>query len=133
MHWLLVWASLTVAGRGPAALLGIFASLCLGDCAHEVSILTAMIGDDGRCRGVNRGKGCGLRRLGFIEGQNLTIDWRSYGQRIDLISEFAAELVKAHVDVIYAAGVTAIRAVQRAHGDDLHSRGCRRMVGVGQL
>jgi putative ABC transport system substrate-binding protein len=55
-----------------------------------------------------------LRRLGFIEGQNLTIDWRSYGQRIDLIPEFAAELVKAHVDVIYAAGVTAIRAVQRA-------------------
>jgi putative ABC transport system substrate-binding protein len=55
-----------------------------------------------------------LRRLGFIEGQNLTIDWRSYGQRIDLIPEFAAELVKAHVDVIYAAGVTAIRAAQRA-------------------
>ena len=27
-----------------------------------------------------------LRRLGFIEGQNLTIDWRDYGQRIDLIS-----------------------------------------------
>ena len=55
-----------------------------------------------------------LRLLGFIEGQNLTIDWRSYGQRIDLIPEFVAELVKAHVDVIYAAGVTAIRAAQRA-------------------
>ena len=55
-----------------------------------------------------------LRRLGFIEGQNLTIDWRSYEERIDLIPEIAAELVKAHVDVIYAAGVTAIRAAQRA-------------------
>jgi putative tryptophan/tyrosine transport system substrate-binding protein len=55
-----------------------------------------------------------LRRLGFVEGQNLIIDWRSYEERTDLIPEIAAELVKAHVDVIYAAGVTAIRAAQRA-------------------
>ena len=55
-----------------------------------------------------------LRRLGFIEGQNLTIDWRNYGPRIDLIPEFVAELVKAHVDVIYAGGDAAIRAAQQA-------------------
>ena len=55
-----------------------------------------------------------LRRLGFIVGQNLTIEWRSYGARIDLIPEFVAELVKAHVDVIYAAGDVAIRAAQQA-------------------
>jgi hypothetical protein len=36
-----------------------------------------------------------LRRFGFIEGQNLTIDWRQYTLHIDLISEFAADLVKA--------------------------------------
>ena len=56
----------------------------------------------------------GLRRLGFIEGQNLTIDWREYGLRLDLLPEFAAELVKARVDVIYASGDVAIRAAQRA-------------------
>jgi putative tryptophan/tyrosine transport system substrate-binding protein len=55
-----------------------------------------------------------LGRRGFIEGQNLTVDWRSYGTRVDLIPEFVAELVETHVDVIYAAGNTAIRAVQRA-------------------
>ena len=55
-----------------------------------------------------------LRRFGFIEGQNLTIDWRQYGPHIDLISEFAAELVKAKVDVIYAVGDAAIRAAQQA-------------------
>ena len=55
-----------------------------------------------------------LRRLGFIEGQNLTIDWRRYGPRVDLIPEFVAELVKAHVDVIYAGGDIAIRAAQQA-------------------
>jgi putative ABC transport system substrate-binding protein len=54
-----------------------------------------------------------LRRLGFIEGQNLTIDWRVYALHIDLIPEFAAELVKAKVDVIYASG-DAVRVAQRA-------------------
>ena len=55
-----------------------------------------------------------LRRLGFIEGQNLTIDWRAYGSRVDLIPEFVTELVKARVDVILAIGDVAIRAAQQA-------------------
>lgn len=55
-----------------------------------------------------------LRRQGFVEGQNLTVDWREFGQQIDLISEFAEDLIKGHVDVIYAAGNLAIRAAQRA-------------------
>ena len=55
-----------------------------------------------------------LGRLGFIDGQNLTIEWHIYGPRIDLIPELVAELVKAHVDVIYVAGDHAIRAAQRA-------------------
>jgi putative tryptophan/tyrosine transport system substrate-binding protein len=55
-----------------------------------------------------------LRRAGFIEGQNLTIDWCQYGSRVDLLPEFAAELVKAKVDVIYATGDLAIRAAQQA-------------------
>jgi putative tryptophan/tyrosine transport system substrate-binding protein len=55
-----------------------------------------------------------LRRLGFVEGQNLTIDWRSYGPSVDLIPRFVAELVNVKVDVIYATGESAIRAAQRA-------------------
>ena len=55
-----------------------------------------------------------LRRAGFVEGENLTIDWHQYGPHVDLIPQFAAELVKAKVDVIVATGDTAIRAVQRA-------------------
>jgi putative ABC transport system substrate-binding protein len=54
-----------------------------------------------------------LRRSGFIEGQNLTIDWREYGQRVELVSEFATELVKARVDVIMAGGDFGIRAAQQ--------------------
>jgi putative ABC transport system substrate-binding protein len=55
-----------------------------------------------------------LRRFGFIDGQNLMIEWRQYLLQIDLIPELAADLVKAKVDVIYAAGDAAIRAAQRA-------------------
>jgi putative tryptophan/tyrosine transport system substrate-binding protein len=55
-----------------------------------------------------------LRRFGFIEGQNLTIVWRPYALHIDLIAGFAAELVKAKVDVFYATGDAAIRAAQQA-------------------
>jgi putative ABC transport system substrate-binding protein len=55
-----------------------------------------------------------LRRLGFIEGQNLTIEYRAYGQHVDLLPQYAAELVNARVDVIAAVGDEAVRAVQQA-------------------
>jgi putative ABC transport system substrate-binding protein len=55
-----------------------------------------------------------LRRLGFIEGQNLTVDWHAFALDVDRVSDFAAELVKANVDVIYASGELATRAAQRA-------------------
>jgi len=54
-----------------------------------------------------------VRRRGFIEGQNLTIDYRAFAPHVDLISQYAAELVKAQPDVIYAGGGAAIRAVQQ--------------------
>ena len=55
-----------------------------------------------------------LRRLGFVEGQNLTVEYRAYGQHVDLTSQYAAELVNARVDVIAVAGEEAIRALQQA-------------------
>jgi putative ABC transport system substrate-binding protein len=56
----------------------------------------------------------GLRRRGFIEGQNLTVEYRAYGQHVDLIPQYAAELVKARVDVIVGSGDEAVRAIQQA-------------------
>ena len=41
------------------------------------------------------------RRRGFIEGQNLSIDYRAYTAHVDLTSQYASELVKAQVDVIW--------------------------------
>jgi putative tryptophan/tyrosine transport system substrate-binding protein len=73
-----------------------------------------------------------LRRRGFIESQNLAVDYRAYGLHVDLISEYAAELVKARVDAIVTAGdVSTIRAAQQARKtipilamiDDMVARG----------
>ena len=55
-----------------------------------------------------------FRRLGFIEGRNLTVEWRAYGLHPDLISQYAAELVNAQVDVITAGGEESTRALQQA-------------------
>jgi putative ABC transport system substrate-binding protein len=54
------------------------------------------------------------RRHGFIEGQNLTVDYRDFSQHIDLLSPWAEELSKSRVDVIAAVGDLAIRAAQNA-------------------
>jgi putative tryptophan/tyrosine transport system substrate-binding protein len=55
-----------------------------------------------------------LRHRGFIEGQNLTVEWRAFGQHVDLIPQYAAELVRAQPNVIYVGGGPAIRAAQQA-------------------
>jgi putative ABC transport system substrate-binding protein len=55
-----------------------------------------------------------LRQAGFVEGQNLTVDFHQWGPHVDLIPQFAAEIVKANVDVIVATGNAAIRAAQQA-------------------
>jgi putative tryptophan/tyrosine transport system substrate-binding protein len=55
-----------------------------------------------------------LRRRGFIEGQNLAVEYRAYGLHSDLISDYAAELVKAQVDILATSGDGTARAVQQA-------------------
>jgi putative ABC transport system substrate-binding protein len=55
-----------------------------------------------------------MRRDGFVEGKNLAVEYREYGLRGDLTSQYAAELVKAQVDVIQAGGGAAVRAAQHA-------------------
>ena len=55
-----------------------------------------------------------LRRLGFVEGQNLIVDSRGYAVRTEQFSAVAAELVKAQVDAILAGGAAASRAAQAA-------------------
>src|SRR5262245_27971426 len=50
-----------------------------------------------------------LRDLGYVEGQNLVIDWRYQLGGSDRLSAFAAELVRLNPDVIVADVTVAIR------------------------
>jgi putative ABC transport system substrate-binding protein len=56
----------------------------------------------------------GMRELGYVEGDNLTIEWRFAEGRDELLSAFATELVELKVDIIVAAATWAIRAAQKA-------------------
>ena len=51
----------------------------------------------------------GLRELGYIEGQNIVIEYRS-GERGARLTELATELVRQKVELIVAAGPGATAA-----------------------
>jgi len=56
----------------------------------------------------------GLRRAGYVEGQNLVIEYRSAEGRADRFPDLAAELVRLKVDVILSRGTPAARAAKNA-------------------
>jgi putative ABC transport system substrate-binding protein len=56
----------------------------------------------------------GLRELGYVEGQNIAIEYRFAGGRPELLPALAAELVRLKVDVIVTAASAAPEAAQRA-------------------
>src|SRR5262249_47940598 len=55
-----------------------------------------------------------LRDLGYIDGQNILIEWRFAKGKVERIGEFAAELVRLKMDVIVAPGVQAVRAAKQS-------------------
>jgi len=56
----------------------------------------------------------GLRDLGYIEGQNLTVEYRVGEGHGDRLAEFAADLVRMKVDVIFAFTTTGAQAAKNA-------------------
>jgi putative ABC transport system substrate-binding protein len=56
----------------------------------------------------------GLRDLGYIEGKNIVIEWRSHEGNVDRQRALAAELVHLKVDVIVAVGGSDVRAAKEA-------------------
>jgi len=55
-----------------------------------------------------------LRTLGYVEGQNLTLEVRLAAGRLDQLPALAADLVRARVDVIVAVSPPAIQAAKDA-------------------
>jgi putative ABC transport system substrate-binding protein len=56
----------------------------------------------------------GLRKSGYIEGQNLLFDFRTAEGKLDLLPKLAAELVALKVDVIVALYTPCALAAQQA-------------------
>src|SRR5499425_3284441 len=56
----------------------------------------------------------GLRELGYVEGKNIVIEWRSAEGKVDRLLALASELVRLKVDIIVTNGPTSTRAAKEA-------------------
>jgi putative tryptophan/tyrosine transport system substrate-binding protein len=56
----------------------------------------------------------GLRELGYVEGENIVIEWRYAEEKLDRLPSLATELVSLKVDVIVTAGPSVTRAAKEA-------------------
>jgi len=56
----------------------------------------------------------GLRDLGYVEGVNVTTEWRFSDARVERFPALALELVQSKVDIIVASSTPAIRAAKQA-------------------
>jgi putative ABC transport system substrate-binding protein len=56
----------------------------------------------------------GLRDLGYVEGRNVSLEWRSADGRVEHLPHLVAGLVRLGVDVIVAGGPEARVAAMKA-------------------
>jgi hypothetical protein len=58
----------------------------------------------------------GLRKLGYIEGRNLAIDYRTAGERSELLPGLVTELLRLKPDVLAVRGTPEAMAIKNATG-----------------
>jgi len=68
------------------------------------------VSSEGRYRGFQQG----LRDLGYIEGQNIAIEFRSADGSLERLSDLADELVRLQVDVLVAGSTEGANVAKRA-------------------
>src|SRR5207249_12334485 len=56
----------------------------------------------------------GLRALGYVEGQNIAAEYRWAHGQVEALPALAAELVRLHVDLIFAGSTAASLAARDA-------------------
>ena len=106
---------LVVCGRGPGA-------AAKENLADRVSIGADPATESARSEAIR----LALRELGYIEGQNIAIEYRYTEGKLDRLPELAAELVRLKVDIIVVAGGTIGPGGQECDQDDSHRYGGRR-------
>jgi putative ABC transport system substrate-binding protein len=100
------------------ALTALFSALCASAEAqqpkkvHRIGYLsnTDPVGESARSEAIR----LALRELGYIEGQNIAIEYRYVEGKRDWAPELAAELVRLKVDLIVVAGGTTTQAAKNA-------------------
>jgi putative tryptophan/tyrosine transport system substrate-binding protein len=101
------------------ALCAVLLALCVSAQAQEpkkvprIGYLSAV----GEARDSTRAEAIrlALRELGYLEGQNIAIEYRSAGGKLDRYHKHATELVRLKVDIIVVAGGTIyVEAVKNA-------------------
>jgi len=73
----------------------------------------------------------GLRDLGYVEGKNLVVDYRSSDGRSERFPELAQNLVRAKPDVIVVRGTTAALAAKSAGSIPVVMTAAANPVGTG--
>jgi putative tryptophan/tyrosine transport system substrate-binding protein len=56
----------------------------------------------------------GMQELGYVEGKNIVLEWRSGDGKVERKNELVAEVVRHKVDVIVTSGPTMTRAAKQA-------------------
>jgi putative tryptophan/tyrosine transport system substrate-binding protein len=74
----------------------------------------------------------GLRELGYVEGQNITIEYRWGDGRNEQLASLAAELIRLKVGMVVSHGVAATGAAQKASATiPIVCFGCGDLVAAG--
>ena len=76
----------------------------------RIGFLTQRVGIEAREEAFRKG----LRELGYIEGQNIIIEWRFTEGKRERQTNLAADLVRLKVDCIVTAGTSATHAAKQA-------------------
>jgi putative ABC transport system substrate-binding protein len=102
-----------------ALALGLFAAPCAADAqpagkVYRIGILEAI--PAARNAANLDALRQGLRELGYVEGRNLLIEYRSTDGRAERFPDLASELVRLKVDLIVTRGTPAARAAKNATG-----------------
>jgi len=77
---------------------------------YRIGVLSPRLGIEARDEAFRNG----LRELGYIEGQNILLEWRFAQDKPQRLPVLAAELMNLNLDVIVSYSTPAIRAAQQA-------------------